>query len=104
MSHLDLQISDLDLQISDLDLQESAFLKTPVCKTLVSLVLRVAPANAIVPAGGNTDCNHSRIDQLQIRQEQISRCPVHQSSIGEVLVQGCLKLEMAFNLFAFQDF
>ena len=33
---------DLDLQISDLDLQKSAFLKTPVCKTLVSLVLRTA--------------------------------------------------------------
>ena len=30
----------LDLQIWDLDLQESAFFKTPVCKTLVSLVLK----------------------------------------------------------------
>ena len=31
----------LDLQIWDLDLQESAFFKTPVCKTLVSPALKL---------------------------------------------------------------
>ena len=47
MSYLDLQISDLDLQTFDLDLQKSAFLKTPVCKTLVSLVLKHCKLNEI---------------------------------------------------------